>query len=250
MRGRVGLFFPPILAFACFIIRAPREPKVIIINQFFPPILGAMVACNNRCPYSPHSHISSLLSSGPAGSADLYIGSPTDFSGQDNAIYRLPLPSSASSSAGSGATPQHIIKGRLRTMQYNAKWLNVPDFVGSVEADNFVYFFFREAAVEFSNCGKAVYSRVARVCKNDLGGGQLMLKDTWTTFLKARLNCSLPAEYPFYYDHIQSVTFLEEERLFYATFTTSEYVDWFFMFLLAADSNRHRLNISSNFPLS
>jgi chondroitin sulfate proteoglycan 4 len=249
MRGRVGLFFPPILAFACFIIRAPREPKVIIINQFFPPILGAMVACNNRCPYSPHSHISSLLSSGPAGSADLYIGSPTDFSGQDNAIYRLPLPSSASSSAGSSATPQHI-KGRLRTMQYNAKWLNVPDFVGSVEADNFVYFFFREAAVEFSNCGKAVYSRVARVCKNDLGGGQLMLKDTWTTFLKARLNCSLPAEYPFYYDHIQSVTFLEEERLFYATFTTSEYVDWVFMFLLAVDSNRHRLNISSNFPLS
>ena len=46
----------------------------------------------------------------------------------------------------------------------------------------------------------------------------------WTTFLKARLNCSLPGEYPFYYDYIQSVTYLEEERLFYATFTTAEYV--------------------------
>ena len=194
---------------------------------FSHPILAirdSYVACN-RCPYSPHSHISSLLSSGPSGSADLYIGSPTDFSGQDNAIYRLPLPSSVvpASSSFISASPQHI-KGRLRTMQYNAKWLNVPEFVGSVEADHFVYFFFREAAVEFSNCGKAVYSRVARVCKNDLGGGQLMLKDTWTTFLKARLNCSLPAEYPFYYDHIQSVTYLEEERLFYATFTTAEYV--------------------------
>lgn len=144
----------------------------------------------------------------------MYIGSPTDFSGQDNAIYRLPLPSA-------GSTIQHH-KGRLRTMQYNAKWLNVPEFVGSVEAEQFVYFFFREAAVEYTNCGKAVYSRVARVCKNDLGGGQLMLKDTWTTFLKARLNCSLPAEYPFYYDNIQSVTYLEEERLFYATFTTPE----------------------------
>ena len=33
-----------------------------------------------------------------------------------------------------------------------------------------MYFFFREAAVEFMNCGKAVYSRVARVCKNDEGG--------------------------------------------------------------------------------
>ncbi|XP_032777784.2 semaphorin-5A isoform X1 [Daphnia magna] len=173
-----------------------------------------------RCPYSPHSHISSLLSSGPAGTADLYIGSPTDFSGQDNAIYRLPL-ATVGANNGSPSHPPHN-KGRLRTMQYNAKWLNVPEFVGSVEADHFVYFFFREAAVEYGNCGKAVYSRVARVCKNDLGGGQLMLKDTWTSFLKARLNCSLPAEYPFYYDHIQSVSYLEEERLFYATFTTSE----------------------------
>ena len=107
-------------------------------------------------------------------------------------------------------------------MQYNAKWLNVPDFVGSIETDNFAYFFFRETAVEYSNCGKTVYSRVARVCKNDQGGGQLMLKDTWTTFLKARLNCSLPGEFPFYYNEIQSIAFLEDERIFYATFTTAE----------------------------
>lgn len=49
-----------------------------------------------------------------------------------------------------------------------------------------------------------------------------MLKDTWTTFLKARLNCSLPGDYPFYYDYIQSVVYVEEERLFYATFTTDQ----------------------------
>lgn len=142
----------------------------------------------------------------------MYIGSPTDFSGQDNAIYRLPLTNGQSRS------------GRLRTMQYNAKWLNSPEFVGSFEIDQFVYFFFREAAVEHMNCGKAVYSRVARLCKNDLGGGQLMLKDTWTTFLKARLNCSLPGDYPFYYDYIQSVVYVEvgDEKLFYATFTTDE----------------------------
>ena len=107
-------------------------------------------------------------------------------------------------------------------MQYNAKWLNSPEFVGSFETDHFVYFFFREVAVEHMNCGKAVYSRVARLCKSDLGGGQLMLKDTWTTFLKARLNCSLPGDYPFHYDYIQSVVYVEEERLFYATFTTDE----------------------------
>lgn len=117
-------------------------------------------------------------------------------------------------------------------MKDNTKWLNAPEFVGSVEVGHFVYFFFREMAVELINFSKTVYSRVARVCKNDLGGGQSLLKGTWTTFLKARLNCSLPAEYP--YDHIQSVAYLEEERLFYATFTTQEYVAFasaFFQYL-------------------
>ena len=33
-----------------------------------------------------------------------------------------------------------------------------------------------------------IYSRIARICKSD-SGGQLMLKDNWTTFVKARLNC-------------------------------------------------------------
>ncbi len=163
--------------------------------------------------------MSSLLSSGPAGTADLFIGSPTDFSGQDVAIFRLPLNSSVSTSADISAGPQ---LGRLRTEKYNTKWLDAAEFVASVEVDQFV-FFFREAAVEVSNCGKAVYSRVARVCKNDVGGGQQQrLKDKWTTFVKARLNCSMPAEYPFYYDHIQSVAYVEEERLFYAAFTTAE----------------------------
>ena len=44
-------------------------------------------------------------------------------------------------------------------------------------------------AVEYMNCGKSVYSRVARVCKNDKGGTR-SLNDKWTSFIKARLNCS------------------------------------------------------------
>lgn len=58
------------------------------------------------------------------------------------------------------------------------------------------------------------------MCKNDSGGGQLMLKDNWTTFVKARLNCSLPGEYPFYFDEIQGMHYIAEEGLVYATFTT------------------------------
>ncbi len=65
-----------------------------------------------------------------------------------------------------------------------------------------VYFFFREEAVEHINCGRGVFSRVARVCKNDQGGPGKS-KYSWTSFLKARLNCSVPGEFPFYFDEIQ-----------------------------------------------
>ena len=32
--------------------------------------------------------------------------------------------------------------------------ISAPDFVSSIEDENHVYFFFRESAVEFINCGK------------------------------------------------------------------------------------------------
>ena len=43
-----------------------------------------------------------------------------------------------------------------------------------------------------------------------------------TTFLKARLNCSIPGDYPFYFNEIQSVHFLKSESIVYAAFTTPE----------------------------
>jgi len=50
---------------------------------------------------------------------------------------------------------------------------------------------------------QAVFSRVARVCTNDRGGARV-LRHTWTSFFKARLNCSLPGEFPFYFDEIRT----------------------------------------------
>ena len=50
---------------------------------------------------------------------------------------------------------------------------------------------------------QSIFSRVARVCKSDKGGGPKKYKSSWTTFLKSRLNCSLPGEYPFYFDHLR-----------------------------------------------
>ena len=40
-----------------------------------------------------------------------------------------------------------------------------PKFVGSFDVDDYVYFFFRENALEHAGCGKLVFSRVARLCK-------------------------------------------------------------------------------------
>ena len=46
---------------------------------------------------------------------------------------------------------------------------------------------------------------MARVCKND-NGGPHTFKNKWTTFLKARLNCSMPGAYPFYFDQVQAMS--------------------------------------------
>merc|ERR1711899_534630 len=76
------------------------------------------------------------------------------------------------------------------------------------------------------NCGKSVFSRVARVCKSDVGGTR-SLNAKWTSFLKARLNCSVPGNYPFYFDEIQDISTLvsgrygdDEETVLYGVFNT------------------------------
>ncbi|XP_039291270.1 semaphorin-2A [Nilaparvata lugens] len=96
-----------------------------------------------------------------------------------------------------------------------------PDFVGSYDIGQYVLFFFRETAVEYINCGKNVYSRVARVCKRDTGGKNI-LSQNWATYLKARLNCSIPGEFPFYFNEIQSIYKVPgDDTTFYGVFTTS-----------------------------
>ncbi|KAF0304248.1 Semaphorin-1A [Amphibalanus amphitrite] len=151
------------------------------------------------CPYDPH-HNSTVT----FVDDQLYAGTVADFAGSDPLIYRHPL----------------------RTEQFELKQLNAPSFVGSIDHGDFVYFFFRETAVEYINCGKRVYSRVARVCKNDKGGSY-KYRNKWTSFLKSRLNCSIPGEYPFYFDEILDIvssrrasTAVRMEDVLYAVFTT------------------------------
>ena len=78
--------------------------------------------------------------------------------------------------------------------------------MGSFDIQDYVFFFFRENAVEYINCGKNIYSRVARICKGDMGGKNILAK-SWATYLKARLNCSIPGEFPFYFNEIRKIFF-------------------------------------------
>ena len=86
--------------------------------------------------------------------------------------------------------------------------------------DDHVYFFFRETAVEYMNCGKTVYSRVARVCTRDKGGPH-KFKNHWTSFVKARLNCSIGGDIPFYFNEIRKKRriLLTRAILYYARLT-------------------------------
>uniref|UniRef100_A0A8C6PMB8 Sema domain, immunoglobulin domain (Ig), short basic domain, secreted, (semaphorin) 3E n=1 Tax=Nothobranchius furzeri TaxID=105023 RepID=A0A8C6PMB8_NOTFU len=76
--------------------------------------------------------------------------------------------------------------------------LILPKFVASAvipdnddRDDDKVYFFFTEREMDAEGVNRAVYARVGRVCANDQGG-QRMLVNRWSSFLKTRLICSVP----------------------------------------------------------
>ncbi|XP_065335905.1 semaphorin-1A-like isoform X2 [Cloeon dipterum] len=131
------------------------------------------------CPYGPNVKSTAVFVDG-----ELYSGTYADFAGFDPVIFREPL----------------------RTAQFDSNTFNHPvDFVNSFAHGDYVYFFFREKAVECTNCGNTIYSIVARVCKSDKG------YRSFTSFLKTRLTCSVPGE-DFYFDQIESTSDVIEGR--------------------------------------
>ncbi|KAK1174505.1 semaphorin-6A-like isoform X1 [Acipenser oxyrinchus oxyrinchus] len=147
-------------------------------------IHGEEISGMARCPYdAKHANVA-LFANGK-----LYSATVTDFLAIDAVIYR---------SLGDSPT--------LRTVKHDSKWLKEPYFVQAVNYGDYIYFFFREIAVEYNSMGKVVFPRVARVCKNDQGGSQRVLEKQWTSFLKARLNCSVPGDSHFYFNILQAVT--------------------------------------------
>lgn len=175
------------------------------------PGIGSGVA---KCPFDPMDNSTAVWveQGNPGGLPGLYSGTVAEFTKADTVIFRADLYNFTTKRG------EYPFK---RTIKYDSKWLDKPNFVGSYEVGEYVMFFFRETAVEYINCGKNVYSRVARVCKKDTGGKNILVQN-WATYLKARLNCSIPGEFPFYFNEIQSVYKIPgDDTRFYAVFTTS-----------------------------
>uniref|UniRef100_A0A3B5MQG4 Sema domain-containing protein n=1 Tax=Xiphophorus couchianus TaxID=32473 RepID=A0A3B5MQG4_9TELE len=157
-----------------------RNYKMTSLEQ-----VGEEVVGQARCPFESIQSNVGLFAGG-----DFYSATMTDFLASDAVIYR---------SLGEG-------RPVLRTVKYDSKWLREPHFLHAIDYGNYVYFFLSEIAVEYTALGKVVFSRVARVCKNDNGGSPRVLERYWTSFLKARLNCSVPGDSFFYFDVLQSLT--------------------------------------------
>ncbi|XP_028612485.1 semaphorin-3B [Grammomys surdaster] len=164
-----------------------------------------------KSPYDPRHRAASVLVG-----EELYSGVAADLMGRDFTIFR-----------SLGQNPS------LRTEPHDSRWLNEPKFVkvfwipeSENPDDDKIYFFFRESAVEAAPAmGRMTVSRVGQICRNDLGG-QRSLVNKWTTFLKARLVCSVPGvEGDTHFDQLQDVFLLSsrdrQTPLLYAIFTTS-----------------------------
>uniref|UniRef100_A0A672GJ22 Semaphorin-3C n=1 Tax=Salarias fasciatus TaxID=181472 RepID=A0A672GJ22_SALFA len=114
---------------------------------------------------------------------ELFSGMYIDFMGTDAAIFR-------------SLTKRNAV----RTDQHNSKWLSEPIFVdahlipdGTDPNDAKLYFFFRERLTDNNGNTKNIHTMLARVCPSDIGG-QRSLVNKWTTFLKARMVCSVLEE--------------------------------------------------------
>ncbi|XP_035647061.1 semaphorin-3E-like isoform X2 [Oncorhynchus keta] len=148
------------------------------------------------CPYDHNSPVTSTLDRG-----ELYIGLYTDYWENDAALCRLNNQS------------------YTRTERDDRQQLNEPKFIGSVvipdnndRDDDKVYFFFTERGTDAEGVNKAVYTRVGRVCANDQGG-QRMLVNRWSSFLKTRLICSVagPNGIDTHFDELEDVFVLKNK---------------------------------------
>uniref|UniRef100_A0AAQ5X930 Semaphorin-3C n=1 Tax=Amphiprion ocellaris TaxID=80972 RepID=A0AAQ5X930_AMPOC len=157
----------------CVYINRGRRPEEQVFH-----IDSRTESGKGRCSFNPQVNTVSVMLN-----QELFSGMYIDFMGTDAAIFR-------------SLTKRNAV----RTDQHNSKWLSEPIFIdahlipdGTDPNDAKLYFFFRERLTDNSGNTKNIHTMVARVCPNDIGG-QRSLVNKWTTFLKARMVCSVLEE--------------------------------------------------------
>ncbi|XP_070252334.1 semaphorin-4A isoform X1 [Myotis yumanensis] len=154
---------------------SPACTFIELQNSYLLPISeDKVVEGKGQSPFDPaHKHTAVLVD------GMLYSGTMNNFLGSEPILMRA-----------LGSLPVLKTDTFLRWLQSDAS------FVAAIPSTQVVYFFFEETASEFDFFDKLRTSRVARVCKNDVGGERLLQKK-WTTFLKAQLVCAQPGQLPF-----------------------------------------------------
>ncbi|XP_053560444.1 semaphorin-4A [Bombina bombina] len=157
-----------------------------------------------QSPFDPkHKHTAVLVD------GELYTGTMYNFQGNEPIIVR-----------NLGSRPGLKTDASLGWLHSDASFVGSYDTQGP-PADRKVYFFFEETARESDFFEKLKVSRVARVCKNDIGGEKVLQKK-WTTFLKAQLLCSNPDYFPFNVMHHVALLHPEDptHSMFYGVFSS------------------------------
>uniref|UniRef100_A0A8C7YFU6 Sema domain, immunoglobulin domain (Ig), short basic domain, secreted, (semaphorin) 3Ga n=1 Tax=Oryzias sinensis TaxID=183150 RepID=A0A8C7YFU6_9TELE len=154
-----------------------------------------------KCSYDPKQESVAVLIN-----SNLYAGVHIDFMSTDAALFRT-------------------MGGRagIRTEQYDSRWLNEPVFIqiqqipdSAEKNDDKLYFFFREKSLD--STGGATHAIINTISS---------LVNRWTTFLKARLICSVIGDdgVETRFDELRDVfiqpTQDERNPMVYALFTTA-----------------------------
>ncbi|XP_023121629.2 semaphorin-3C [Amphiprion ocellaris] len=193
----------------CVYINRGRRPEEQVFH-----IDSRTESGKGRCSFNPQVNTVSVMLN-----QELFSGMYIDFMGTDAAIFR-------------SLTKRNAV----RTDQHNSKWLSEPIFIdahlipdGTDPNDAKLYFFFRERLTDNSGNTKNIHTMVARVCPNDIGG-QRSLVNKWTTFLKARMVCSVLEEdgTETHFDELENVFLLETDQpkglLVFGVFTSTSSV--------------------------
>ncbi|NXG73027.1 SEM4D protein, partial [Baryphthengus martii] len=165
-----------------------------MVKMFEYRFCGRAEESRGKCPFEPTLKYVSVFVDG-----EFYSATSNNFLGTEPVILRS-------------------MRNPLRT-EFKTSWLNEPSFVNmevvresesNPNGDDKIYVFFTETAVEFEFYDKLLVSRIARICRGDLGGKRI-LQRRWTSFLKSCLSCSVP-ELNFHFSIVQDIFLLRRRK--------------------------------------